>query len=233
MELTNLGNLNSFDVSGNAVCVPALAEFEAWRGQIEARGGTFLASSCDDHGGGREDGSRIDLLAVYTSAAEETAGGSAPIRAVIDLAVAETNRAFRDSGVVTRVNLVGVEEVDYRYSEQHPTSPEFLLRDPSDGYLDDVHAIRDERAADLVALFVTDPFPYGGLAFVLRAAHLANAAEEYAFSVNHIKYPFVFAHELGHNMGLDHDRWDWGNRGKTLGEGLYPYGYGYVNPARL
>ena len=111
----------------------------------------------------------------------------------------------------------------------------FLLRDPSDGYLDEIHAIRDERAADLVALFVTDPFPLGGDAFVPRAPHLANAAEEYAFSVNHIKYPSVLAHELGHNMGLDHDRWDEVNRcctardGRTLGEGLYPYGYGYVN----
>ena len=234
-ELTSLGNLSGFDVSGNAVCVPALAEFEAWRAQIEARGGTFLASSCDEHGGDREDGSRIDLLVVYTPAAEETAGGSAAIRAVIDLAVAETNQAFRDSGVITRVNLVGVEEVNYRYSEQDPSPTEFLLRDPSDGYLDEIHAMRDERAADLVALFVTDPFPYGGTAFVLRAPHLANAAEEYAFSVNHIKYPSVLAHELGHNMGLDHDRWDEVNRcctardGRTLGEGLYPYGYGYVN----
>ena len=38
-ELTSLGSLNSFDVSGNAVCVPSLAEFEAWRARIEARGG--------------------------------------------------------------------------------------------------------------------------------------------------------------------------------------------------
>ena len=234
MELTNLDNLNSFDVSGNAVCVPSLAEFEAWRGKVEARGGTFLAFSCDDHAGDREDGSRIDVLAVYTSAAEETAGGSNAIQAVIDLAVAETNQAFRDSGVITRVNLVGVEEVEYRFLEQHH-DPVFFLRDPSDGHMDEVHAMRDERAADLVALFVTDPFPYGGTAFVLRAPHLANAAEKYAFSVTHIKHPSALAHELGHNMGLDHDRWDEVHRcctardGRTLGEGLYPYGYGYVN----
>ena len=61
--LTNLRNLELFDVSGNAVCVPSDAEFLAWREEIEARG-TFSASSCDDHVGDRE-----TLVAFYDATA--------------------------------------------------------------------------------------------------------------------------------------------------------------------
>ena len=178
-----------------------------------------------------EDGRQIDVLVLYTRAASQTVGGGrAAIRAVIRQAVTDTNLAFANSGVIQRLNVVGIEQVRYRYSEEHGCVP-CRLRDRESGFLDEAHAMREKSAADLVALFVTDPFPLGGDALVPRSRPSA----EFGFSVTHIRWPSVLAHELGHNFGLEHDRWSemhgccTARDGRSLGEALTPYGYGYVN----
>jgi|GEM_PF-3208389 len=60
-----------------------------------------------------EDGSRIDILIVYTPKAKADHGGAEPIRALIDLLFAETNQAYAASGVRQRVNLAHVAQVNY------------------------------------------------------------------------------------------------------------------------
>ena len=62
---------------------------------------------------GSDDGSRIDVMVVYTAGAREDAGGVEAIQAEIDLRVAETNQAFANSGVIPRIHLVWTAEVDY------------------------------------------------------------------------------------------------------------------------
>ncbi len=58
-----------------------------------------------------EDGSRIDILVVYTPKARADHGGAAAIQALLDLLVAKTNRAYQDSGVMQRLHLVGARQV--------------------------------------------------------------------------------------------------------------------------
>ena len=102
-----------------------------------------------------EDGSRIDVLVVYTPAARDAEGGREQIEAMIDLYVVETNQAFSDSGVIPRLNLVLASMVDYE--EARPEGSLLAgsvdlgrLVWPDDGHLDEVHDLRDRYAADIV-----------------------------------------------------------------------------------
>ena len=159
----------------------------------------------------------IDVAVVYTPAAREATGGVAEIEALIDLMVAETNQAYAASGMHHRLALVGRSEVPY---DETGDSLLDLRRfaHPSDGHMDEAHALRGRVGADLVHLIVdADKADVGGIAYLAGAfgltVHLGGGA--------------VFAHELGHNMGLRHDRYTSGRVGRTR---LDP-AFGYVNPA--
>ena len=136
---------------------------------------------------GPDDGSVVDILVVWTPAEEARVGGESSIKARIDLAIAFTNDAFRRSGIFTSLKLVGAQEVDYDEETDGETTPE-RLSTPQDGHLDDVLALRDELGADLVHLFARGAIAYLGGAFAIS---------------NNVLY---FAHEIGHNFGVDHAR---------------------------
>ena len=141
-----------------------------------------------------DDGSVIDVMVVYTPLAKHREGGRAAIEALIDLFVVETNQAYANSGVIHQLNLVLREEVDY--IETGKATDLGRLRDASDGYMDHVHGRRDLYAADLVHLVVGKSVVGGG------------AIQGGAFAMTlYYRTDFVFAHELGHNMGLFHDRY--------------------------
>ena len=103
----------------------------------------------------------IDVMVVYTPLAKRREGGRAAIEALIDLFVVETNQAYAISGVVHRIKLVLREEVDY-IEDGNSLIDLNRLKNDSDGYMDDVHELRDLYAADLVHI--------GGPAEAIRAA---------------------------------------------------------------
>ena len=159
----------------------------------------------------------IDVAVVYTPAAREAAGGTAGIGAVIDLMVAEANQAYAAGGLQQRLALVGRSEVPYE-----ETGDSLLdvtrLNDPSDGHLDEAHVLRGRVGADLVHLIVdTERADVGGIAYIGGAFGLTV----------HLGGGMVFAHELGHNMGLRHDRYQVHRR--EGGARSHP-AYGYVHP---
>ena len=169
-----------------------------------------------------DDGSVIDVLVVYTPASREAEGGKAQIEALIDLWVAETNQAYADSGVMQRIALVWQEEVDYVETGDGEWD-HARLGDPQDRYMDDVHELRDAYAADIVHLVFREAENICGVAWlILNPEH---RFENLAFSASGLYCTaYAFAHELGHVMGLRHDRyvqWDV--------ELPYPYSAGYVN----
>lgn len=120
------------------------------------------------------------------------------MRATIDLAVTFTNDALERSGAFVSLNLVGAVPVEYPQISLRNTQN--MLVDPSDGYMDDVHVLRDAVGADLVYLFTNTFSLYGGLAgeFSVGAAG-------------------AFPHEIGHAMGLLHERYDTPGRGQNHG----------------
>ena len=137
-------------------------------------------------------------------------------------AIAETNQAYANSGIMPRLNLVHTVVVDYTESGSMITDLG-RLQNTSDGYMDELQGLRDDYGADLVSLIV-DSAPGCGLAYIMDtlAAYFAN----YAFSV--VQHDcatsyYSFAHELGHNQGANHDP-------DNAGSAIYPYAYGYQDP---
>ena len=168
-----------------------------------------------------DDGSLIDVLVVYVAGTRIPHGGHRAMRAIIDRDVAMTNEAYRESGAEQRIALVGAVEVDWPWREVHP-SPQALnfLEGKRDGYLEEVHALRDLYAADLVVLHTGDLAIWQGGSVGGIAIGTSSPAgnERLAFS---IASSAAFAHELGHSMGLNHERqYDRSND-------PFPYSHGY------
>ena len=201
--------LEQLDIFVTQACAPAA--LQDWLETIE-----FWGPVC---GSGTD--VTIDVAVVYTPAAREEAGGTAEIEAVIDLMVAETNEAYQASGVYHRLALVARSEV--QYAEAGDFRDIDRLTDPSDGYMDGVHAMRDRTGADLVHLvFKHQDHPFGGV---------ANLGGAFGLTCQNCG-GFTFAHELGHNMGLSHDRYQVHHNEGEGGVSPHP-AYGYVNQQAL
>ena len=178
-----------------------------------------------------DDGSVVDVVVFYTPAARAAVGGVARMETLIDLFVSETNQAYRDSDVVQRIELVETEEV--AYTEAYGNFYDLTrITNKEDGHVDEIHAIRDVYAADMVHLLMASQ-DCNGRAWIMT--DVSHHFEEWAFSVSGTGCAdlggIVFAHELGHNMGLWHDRYAENSAGNldSHGNHPYPYSYGYVN----
>ena len=175
------------------------------------------------------DGPELDTIVFYTAKAREHEGGAAEIEAVIDLFVAETNLAYAHSGVLQRLNLVHKEEVDY-FEEGTFRTESARFGHPQDGYMDGVHVLREAYAADLMHLVtLRDPEsedPCGLADWVVNPEHGQHATSSTSVDCG----AMTFAHELGHNMGLRHDRYvdNYARKG-DLNNRPWPYSAGYVN----
>ena len=175
--------------------------------------------------------SEIDVLVLYTAAAERQAGGEAGMRAEVEQLFNETNRAFRNSDVEASIRG-WAREVSYIETEDLGTDLS-RLRNTSDGHLDNIHSLRSELGADLVHLLVaftpekSDDGSYTcGLAYTSRR-------REYGFGVT-LRYTgcsYTFAHEVGHNLGLHHDRYQQYTYEGDRSAAHVPYAYGYSNAA--
>jgi peptidyl-Asp metalloendopeptidase len=169
-------------------------------------------------------GSTIDILVVYTATARSAAGGTTAMENLIDLAITETNTGYSNSGVNQRLRLVHTEEVSYSEVGFNWSTALSHLKGTSDGYIDNVHTLRDTYGADEVAMIVNNSV-YCGMGYVMQYVNSSFATSAFCLvSRTCATGNYSFAHELGHNMGCAHDR---ANAGVT---GAYDYSYGYQAP---
>ena len=156
-------------------------------------GGALPTEHVTDQGGTNDgdDGSVVDILVVWTPEAEDELGGSGAPLLQIDYLIAWANDAFERSGALVSLNLVGAEKVDY--AEVDSTTDLIRLAGSDDGYMDGVHDRRDVLGADLIYLLTGR---YGGRAIGSGAFSIGGGGLS----------PVVFAHEIGHNFGISHER---------------------------
>ncbi len=177
----------------------------------------------------------VDVLVAYTGRARQARGGAAGMLAHINQVIAESNTALVSSAVNMQFRLAHTVEVSADDSASNMNYSNVLgaLRSPADGELDELHALREQYSADMVSLWVSPPLP-GSETYTIGMAYILGGSPETfgenAFSVVHQTYAggssATFAHEAGHNLGLNHDPDNGGVNG-----GLFPDSVGYQQKA--
>jgi peptidyl-Asp metalloendopeptidase len=165
-----------------------------------------------------DSGDRIDVLVVYTTATKNLLGGDAQAQTLAQQAIDATNTAYINSKIRQRVRMVHAQEYVYTETTSAGTDLSNLRNNV------DIQNLRNTHKADLVAMLgeiqgacgigylmgsnQTSGSPTSGYTATARSCAVGNLS---------------FAHELGHNMGSQHN--------PENGSGAtYSYGYGhYVN----
>ncbi len=178
---------------------------------------------------------QVDLMMLYTSAVLPTLIGAprtAAIQSAMDAAVALLNSDLQASLAQARVRLVRIAQVTYAGDESNTDAAGWQstmlsrLRVTNDGFMDEIHALRDQVGADLVCLsqwrFDTVT---AGIAYTMTIDefdHFTNPAFGFAVvQYDYMTVQHIFPHEIGHTLGNTHNRED------SAGQGAYPYSYGY------
>ena len=159
----------------------------------------------------------IDVIVAYT---KKAASNYADVRReLVDLSIEEANQSFRISNLgQIKLRLVHAYQTDYVEEGEH-FDHLWRFADKGDGYMEEIHGLRDKYGADVAVLIVDDPKGCG-----LATRVFADAED--AFAVVHHECAastYSVAHEIGHIIGARHDL----NIDKTMTP--FPYGHGFVN----
>lgn len=167
--------------------------------------------------------SYVTLMVAITAKARAKLGTTFADKIKVDVAL--VNQGLTNSRVPMRLRLVGITGVQAAYDERAAASASQPLYDITSGTSYNFAALRATRtslAADLVTMYADRP-EYCGIAWV----NYPWLNGDYGFSVinSACQGGLTLAHELGHNMGLFHDRYVEAAAPDSL------YNFGYVNIA--
>jgi hypothetical protein len=195
-------------------------------------------------------GTNIDMLVAYTTQARVEAGSTAAIVAQINAAVGEANTAYANSLIPQTMRLVGTIETAYTSAGlasglipdlQRVTGLDANNNPDPNAPMADVRAMRETVRADVVSLWVEGALAQGtsgtvGIAWVMSNGFLNNMSffAGQAYSVVARTYgngpAYTFAHEVGHNLGANHDH---ATDASIPFTPLYPFAFDYVAPGNV
>jgi len=139
----------------------------------------------------------IRVMAHYTPAAASASGN---ISSLIDLAVAESNQGYTNSGVTITLQLATKAQVSYTESGSFSTDLS-RYRGTADGYMDSIHTTRNTVTADVGVLLINNSSACGLASGIGSTASTAFAAVYWNCATGY----YSFAHEIGHLQSARHD----------------------------
>lgn len=181
---------------------------------------------------------RLDILILYTASAAQRLeqAGWGPPATFTQHAMDYLNLVFRNNQIAATGNLVHQQEAPAAL-DQVVSPLDALTRNR------EVHDLRVEHEADLVHLFFNDAPGFCGQAWLMVRGHTAAnfwrqgygvttvaggcvSAERLVRPGEHSNHVETFAHEIGHNLGANHDV---DNTTLDPVDAIYPYAYGHHN----
>ncbi|WP_024891496.1 M12 family metallo-peptidase [Luteimonas huabeiensis] len=136
-----------------------------------------------------------------------------------NLAIAESNQGFANSGIQVTLQLSYLGTTSYSGTNFSTALSHFA--GTSDGNMDSWHATRNSTASDLSVLIINNSSSCG-IGYLNSNASTAFSVTHYGCATGY----YTFAHEIGHNFGAHH------NPEAPANNTIYPYGHGYLAPAR-
>jgi len=141
----------------------------------------------------------INVIVSYTKKAASRYTDVKP--ELVDLSIEEANHSFRMSNLGNiKLRLVHAYQTDYVEQGQH-FDHVWRFADKGDGYMDEIHGLRDKYRADVAILVVDDPNGCGLATRVRADADEAFAVVHHACAAAN----YTFAHEIGHLIGASHE----------------------------
>ncbi len=183
----------------------------------------------------------IDVMVAYTPGIVSEYGSTSAALTRINNLVAIANQAYSDSQVNQRIRLVNTVEVNYPDNTSNDSALDDITGYDSNGNpvtippsLSQIHSLRAQYGADLVSLLrrYNNATNGGcGLSWIIGGNLQPIVPSQdyiYGYSVvgdgsdgTYYCLDTSFAHELGHNMGDEHDR------ANADQPGAYSYSYGF------
>jgi hypothetical protein len=161
------------------------------------------------------------VIRVMVVATQAAATASGDLTGLINLAITESNRGYTNSGVQITLQLAGLYTTTYAESGSFSTDLS-RFRGTSDGYMDNIHSLRNQNTAD-VAMIVLNNSSSCGLASAIGAtASTAFASVSRTCTTGY----YSFAHEIGHLQSARHDP------ANDPTNTPYAYGHGYQSPTK-
>lgn len=214
---------SQFDPCGGALVPPATTQPPAQPAPAVELDGALFPVASDLYGN-----PIIDVIVVYTADARSAAGGTQAMLNEVNSAIAITNQSYANTGITQRVRLVYTAEVTYTETGNMYTDLD-RITGTTDGFMDQVHTWRNLYKADMVAMLTQNGGGFCGLAWLMTSVTTGFAPNAFSVTARGCITNFSFGHELGHNMGSQHNPEDGSG-------GAYSYSYGYrdnVDPVRF
>lgn len=160
----------------------------------------------------------IDVLVVYSPQARDAVGGTAQIEALAQAAVDAANLSFENAQSTPRFRLVDTRLTSRNDSGNGSTDLSWVRNDPT------VAQWRNEVGADMVALIANNIGSGCGIGYVMRNPGAGFAGSAFQVTARGCAVGnLTYAHEHGHNMGMEHDP----ANGTAPGSASFPWAFGH------